>query len=101
MLFTFDIKADVDTILANQPWRSFDKYLMILPHYEKDMDVEELSFNLMPFWVQVHGIPIRFRNQRVAEGICETVGQVCSSPDGVVWEGAGFLGQNGYLPIKY
>ena len=90
VLFTFDNKEDVDTILANQPW-SFDKHLMVLQRYEKDMDVEELPFNLMPFWVQVHGIPIRLRNQRVVEGICETIGPVCSAPDGVDCKGAGFM----------
>ena len=64
---------------------------MVLQRYEKDMDVEELPFNLMPFWVQVHGIPIRLRNQRVAKGICETIGPICSAPDGVDCKGAGFM----------
>ena len=61
VFFTFDNKVDVDTILANQPW-TFDKHLMVLQRCEKDMDVEELLFNLTPFLVQVHGIPTRFRN---------------------------------------
>lgn len=67
MLFTFDNKVDVDTILANQP-RSFDKNLLVLQRYDKDMGTGDL-----PFWVQVHGIPVRFMNQRVAQGTCETV----------------------------
>ena len=61
VFFTFDNKVDVDTILANQPW-TFDKHLMVLQRSKKDMDVEELPFNLTPFLVQVHGIPTRFRN---------------------------------------
>ena len=76
VLFIFDSKADVDNILANEPW-SYDKNLMVLQQYEADSKVENLSFNLTHFWVQVHGIPVRFMNKRVAEGLCEIAGQVC------------------------
>ena len=40
------------------------------------MSIEDLTFNLTSFWVQVHGILVRFMNQKVAEGICGTVGNV-------------------------
>ena len=70
VLFIFDNKLEVDTILANEPW-SFDKHLMVLQRYDEDMLVEELQF-----WVQVHDIPVRFMNQKMAEGICSNVGMV-------------------------
>ena len=44
VLFIFDNKLEVDTILANEPW-SFDKHLMVLQRYDEDMLVEELQFN--------------------------------------------------------
>ena len=75
ILFIFDNKLEVDTILENEPW-SFDKHLMALQRYDKDMPVEELQFNLTTFWVQVHDIPVRFMNQKVADGICSYVGTV-------------------------
>ena len=50
---------------------------MVLQRYKADSEVENLSFNLTHFWVQVHGIPVRFMNKRVAEGLCEIAGQVC------------------------
>ena len=75
VLFIFDSKLEVDTILENEPW-SFDKHLMALQRYDKDTPVEELQFNLTTFWVQVHDIPVRFMNQKVADGICSYVGTV-------------------------
>ena len=75
VLFTFDSKTEVDTILANEPW-SFDKHLMVLRRYDGVSDVQLMDFNLTPFWIQVHGIPIKFMNPTVAEGLCETAGVV-------------------------
>ena len=48
VLFIFDNKADVDNILANEPW-SYDKNLMVLQRYKADSKVENLSFNLTHF----------------------------------------------------
>ncbi|XP_030970096.1 uncharacterized protein LOC115990400 [Quercus lobata] len=75
VLFTFDNKHEVDSILSNEPW-SFDKHLLVLQRYDKDEPIEDLKFNSTTFWVQVHDIPVRFMNPKVAEGICSTVGTV-------------------------
>ncbi|KAK9987692.1 hypothetical protein SO802_027931 [Lithocarpus litseifolius] len=83
-------KADVDNILANEPW-SYDKNLMVLQQYEAGSEVEDLTFNLTHFWVQVHGIPVRFMNKRVAEGLCETVGQVCHLQNAPTVDGGSFM----------
>ena len=90
VLFIFDSKANVDNILANEPW-SYDKNLMVLQRYEADLDVEDLSFNLTPFWVQVHGIPVKFMNKRGAEGLCEIVGQVCHQQNAPTEDGGSFM----------
>ena len=50
MLFTFDRETEVDTILANAPWR-FDKRLMILQKYDGISKIEDLDFNSTPFWI--------------------------------------------------
>ena len=88
VLFTFDNEEEVDTIMANEPW-SFDKHLMVLQRYGKDSIVEGLSFNLTQFWVQVHGIPLRFMNQTVAAGVCETAGIVSHHPKMPIEDGGG------------
>ena len=69
VLFIFDNKREVETIIETEPW-SFDKHLLVLQRYDKDTPVEELKFNYTSFWVQVHDILVRFMNQKVATGIC-------------------------------
>ena len=48
VLFTFESKAKVDNILANEPC-SFDKHLMVLQRYDGVREVHELDFSLTPF----------------------------------------------------
>ena len=54
------------------------------------MSIEDLTFNLTSSWVQVHGILVRFMNQKVAEGICGTVGNVVQHPEMEV-DGGSFI----------
>ncbi|KAL0015534.1 hypothetical protein SO802_002603 [Lithocarpus litseifolius] len=51
VLFTFNNKEELDKILAAKPW-SFDKHLMVLRRYNKDIDLFDMKFNLVTFWVQ-------------------------------------------------
>ena len=46
---------------------------MLLQYYDKETDLANMKFNRVAFWVQVHDIPLRFRTQKVAEWICETI----------------------------
>ena len=64
---------------------------MVLQRYKADSEVENLSFNLTHFWVQVHGIPVRFMNKRVAKGLCEIVGQVCHLQNAPTEDGGSFM----------
>ncbi|KAL0008138.1 hypothetical protein SO802_009640 [Lithocarpus litseifolius] len=82
-------KLEVETILENEPW-SFDKHLMVLQCYDKDRPVKDLQFNQTSFWVQVHDIPVRFMNQKVAEGICNKVGMVIKKSE-AEGEGGSFM----------
>lgn len=72
-LYMFDNKEDVDRILSSEPW-SFKKYLVVLERYERQTPLEDLKFDKAYFWVQVHNIPIGYRNKSVAEDICEAIG---------------------------
>ena len=74
-LFIFDNKDDVDRILSSEPW-SFDKYLVVLERYEGQTPLEDLKFDKVSFWVQVHNIPIGYRNKSIAEDICEAIRRV-------------------------
>ena len=75
VLFTFDDKSELEKIVAAEPW-SFDKHIMVLQNYDKKVDLTEMEFKWVTFWAQVYDIPIRFRNKRVAERICEAIGKV-------------------------
>lgn len=73
ILFIFDNKDDVDRILKSEPW-SFNKHPVIMPPCEFDMSIQELKFDRTIFWVQVHGIPLRFMNVGAAMKICSVLG---------------------------
>ena len=89
ILFTFDNKYEVERILSSEPW-SFDKHLIVLQRYEKDSNIQNMDFNRVVFWVQVHNIPSRFMNQEVAEQICEPIGTICGPQNGPEGDGGGF-----------
>ena len=50
VLFGFDDGSDVNRILLNQPW-SFDKHLVVVMRYEKDIPLQSFSFYVVMFWV--------------------------------------------------
>ena len=75
LLFTFEKKEEVERIMSHAPW-SFDKHLVVLRWFDKEVPVRDLEFNKIPIWVQIHDVLIRFMNKTVAEKICEVVGEV-------------------------
>uniref|UniRef100_A0A7N2REI4 DUF4283 domain-containing protein n=1 Tax=Quercus lobata TaxID=97700 RepID=A0A7N2REI4_QUELO len=75
VLFSFDNKADVDRIIAAEPW-SFDKHLLVLTRYDKEAALPASNLTKVAFWVQVYDIPLWFRNKEVAEQICQSVGTI-------------------------
>ena len=90
MLFTFEKKEEVERIMSNSPW-SFDKHLVVLQWYDKEVPLRALEFNKIPIWVQIHDVPIRFMNKTVAEKLCEVVGEVCKNIDEGETDGGSFL----------
>ena len=80
----------MEKVVAVEPW-SFDKRIMVLKRYDKKVDLNELEFKWVTFWEQVHDIPIRFRNKRVAERICEAIGKENVMSEDNESEGDGFV----------
>ena len=49
---------------------------MIMERHDKNFNIEELKFDKLTFWVQVHGLLIKFMNVKAAEKICAILGKV-------------------------
>ena len=90
ILFSFDSEEDVNRILAAAPW-SFDKHIMVVSRYENTTVVSSKDMTTVPFWVQVHDIPLRFRNREVAEQICEAMGTVVKPENPNDSDGGSFI----------
>ena len=90
VLFVFYNKEEVEKVIQSEPW-SFDKHLMVLERYDKNNLVKEFQFNKTTFWVQVHGLPIKFMNVRAAAKICEVLGTVLPSTNQQETEGGNFV----------
>ena len=88
--FVPDNSNDEDKIISNQRW-SFDKHLVVLERYESDNPIRELAFTQAAFWGQVHDIPIGYMTRKVAESICETIGEVSRSIGAVDDDGGHFI----------
>ena len=63
----------------------------MVQRYNTDVPVRELSFTKALFWVQVHEISVRYMTKKIAENLCETVGEVQKSIDAVDDKGGHFI----------
>ena len=90
ILFSFDSKEEVDRILAAEPW-SFDKSIMVLSRHEHSNPINAVNMSMVSFWVQVHDIPIRFRNREVGEKICENIGMIIKTENPLECDGGSFI----------
>ena len=90
LLFVFDNKEKVDKIHSSAPW-SFDKHLVILQWYDREVPIRALKFDTILVWIQVHDIPMRFLNHKVAEELCEVASSVCREEDINEMDGGSFM----------
>ena len=90
LLFTFESKEEVERIMSNASW-SFDKHLIVLQWYDKEIPIKDLKFDKVPIWVQLHDIPLRFLNKAVAEKLYAVVGTIWQDVDEAETDGGSFL----------
>ena len=90
LLISFDDKSEMEKVIAAEPW-SFDKRLIVLQRYSKEMDVGDMEFSKVTFWVQVHDLPIIFRTKIIAEQLCEAIGKVNTGVDEAEAEGHNYI----------
>jgi hypothetical protein len=94
MVFSFEDVVDLERVLLNEPW-TYDKHLVILQRIVSDVAIESVVFSSVPFWIQIHGLPIRSQKAEVAEGIGRSLGEV--DP---FLESEGFAGGGSYVRIR-
>ena len=59
--------------------------------YDSAQSAEDLKFEKTTFWVQVHGLPIRYINTKAAEKVCEVLGSIIPTKNLVDSEGENFI----------
>ena len=90
VLFVFDNKAEADKVIHSEPW-TFDKHLIVMERYDTTSSLDDLTLDKTTFWVQVHGLPIKFMNVKAAEKICEVLGTVIPTANQAEAEGGNFI----------
>ena len=90
ILFVFDDEFEVENIIHGEPW-NFDKHLVIMEQFEVSNLVDTLKFDKTMFWVQVHGIPYKYMNVKVAKKIYEVLVKVIHSTNPAETDGGNFL----------
>ncbi|KAL0009739.1 hypothetical protein SO802_004847 [Lithocarpus litseifolius] len=75
LLFAFQSGEDVEKVLVGEPW-SFDRHLVLFQWYKTSTPIEELNFDKVLFWIQIHNLPYSLLFAEVARSIGESLGKV-------------------------
>jgi hypothetical protein len=75
VLVEFEDRSDLERVLIGEPW-SYDKYLIAFQRVGDGIAVEDLLFNRVDFWVQIHNLPILCMKKSVAEMLGRSIGEV-------------------------
>ena len=76
--------------MASGPW-SFDRHLVVLYKLENVVPVQEVAFNMVSLWVQVHDISVSYLNREVVEELCEAIGVVDRNSKDEEVDGGNFI----------
>jgi len=63
-LFQFSHKLDIQKVLRGGPW-FFNKHMMVLGAMEDGESPEQVPLNTVPFWIQVHNLPVGYMAETV------------------------------------
>lgn len=74
-IFLFEDETDMVHILTNGPW-SFDKYLVAIHKLGEEEQIQNICFDKVSFWVQLHDIPTRRMTRETDEKIGRMLGEI-------------------------
>lgn len=72
-IFHFFHEKDTRKVMEEGPW-SFEQHLIILHHLQENESPFDVDLSRADFWVQIHKIPKRMINLKMAEFIASQVG---------------------------
>jgi len=74
-VFQFYHTKDVQRVLRLGPW-SFDNHLLVIGVMETGMSPTQVPHYTVPFWIQVHNLPIGFMPETIGKHIGNTIGNL-------------------------
>lgn len=90
LLFAFQSGEDIEKVLMREP-RSFDRHIEVFQRYKTSTSIEELKFDRVWFWIQIHNLPYSHLSTDVALSLGESLGLVAESRDKAELRGGNFL----------
>jgi hypothetical protein len=73
-LFQFNHNHDLEKVLKGGPW-FFGKHMLILGSMVGVKDPSHVSLFAVPFWIQIHQLPVGYMSEKIGEKIATTVGE--------------------------
>lgn len=70
--FVFPSEESMETVIRRGPW-SYAERMITLQKWSPLMDLNQL--NMIPFWIQIHGIPFQYMNREVIVSIARVLGE--------------------------
>ncbi|XP_060959209.1 uncharacterized protein LOC133030473 [Cannabis sativa] len=87
-LVTFGCEGDKKRILDGQPWH-FAQSLIVFASPDHSFPVTADLLHYIPFWVQVYGIPFRYKSYDLAKLIASGLGDLIQIDEDTIKEGTG------------
>lgn len=90
LLFAFELVEDIEKVLLGEPW-SFDRHLVVFQQYDISTPIDDLEFDKVSFWIQIHNLPYSLLTTKVAISLRESLGKVIIPKDTVEMRGGNFM----------
>lgn len=78
--FSFQNEDDLGRIISKGSW-SIMGSILILRKWDQSKSFSDLDFDFSPFWVQIHGLPLRFLNSKTGMVVAKSLGEVIAVED--------------------
>ena len=75
LLFAFQSDENIEKVLMGESW-SFDRHIVVFQCYKTSTPIEELEFDKVSFWIQIHNLPYSHLSTEVALSLGESLGTI-------------------------